>query len=609
MRGPPDAPDTATISQAEARQLPGAFGDPFRAIESLPGVLPLASGVPYFYVRGAPPGNVGYFLDGVRVPLLYHLGLGPSVLSPALITQVELVPGPAPELGRHAGGVVKAELAEPRDTLRVEGSLRAVDTGAFLEVPFDDGRGAAMATGRFSYAAWLFSLASSSTSLSYWDYASRVAYDVARETRVTLFGFGAYDFLSEKNEAGEEERVFDTTFHRVNLKVEHAVDERTRFRQDVVVGWDQTGLDQAREVKNQTLELRSAVTHRASPDAELRFGFGLTADAYGFDLNRGGNEGFVTFFESRTDLALGVWAVTPLRLGRLALSPGVRADVYASSHHVAASVDPSVGAELALTEHVSVATSHGLASQMPSFIVAGPGFRPGLDQGGLQRTFHSSAGVSYAPDGIWTLRGTLYRLAFFDVNDALGTSPLSGEGFPDGFEEFDQRFLGTSAGLELSLRRRVARGWGASLAYTLGRSERSHRGRRLPSGFDRTHVASAALLYDFGAGFRGGVRNLVYSGAPLLTDDADGRLTVKDRLGPFYRFDWRFEKRWTFGETGFVALVAEVANSLLASEETGEDCVYDVGSVNGEPVVLRERCRRTRLGPVTIPSLGVEGGY
>ena len=48
------------------RQLPGAFGDPFRALDALPGVTPIVSGLPFFYVRGAPPANVGYFLGGGR---------------------------------------------------------------------------------------------------------------------------------------------------------------------------------------------------------------------------------------------------------------------------------------------------------------------------------------------------------------------------------------------------------------------------------------------------------------------------------------------------------------------------------------------------------------
>src|SRR5688572_27098500 len=37
------------LTQRETRSLPGAFGDAFRAIEILPGVTPVASGVPYFF--------------------------------------------------------------------------------------------------------------------------------------------------------------------------------------------------------------------------------------------------------------------------------------------------------------------------------------------------------------------------------------------------------------------------------------------------------------------------------------------------------------------------------------------------------------------------------
>src|SRR5262249_42168606 len=95
-RGEALAPGVPSFTRAEVRLLPGAFGDPFRAIDALPGVTPLASGVPFFYVRGAPPGNVGYFLDGIRVPLLYHIGLGPSVVHPAIMDRVDLYPGGYP---------------------------------------------------------------------------------------------------------------------------------------------------------------------------------------------------------------------------------------------------------------------------------------------------------------------------------------------------------------------------------------------------------------------------------------------------------------------------------------------------------------------------------
>lgn len=48
---------------------------------------------PFFYVRGAPPGNLGYFIDGVRVPYLFRIGFGPSVIHPGLVERVELYPG------------------------------------------------------------------------------------------------------------------------------------------------------------------------------------------------------------------------------------------------------------------------------------------------------------------------------------------------------------------------------------------------------------------------------------------------------------------------------------------------------------------------------------
>ena len=104
MHGQRPTPAAARITRAESRQLPGALGDPFRAIEALPGVTPVASGLPYFFVRGAPPGNVGYFFDGIRLPLLFHVFFGPSVLHPSMIQKVDLYRGGYPARVRAIRG-------------------------------------------------------------------------------------------------------------------------------------------------------------------------------------------------------------------------------------------------------------------------------------------------------------------------------------------------------------------------------------------------------------------------------------------------------------------------------------------------------------------------
>src|SRR5262245_37914819 len=96
VQGDRPPPHATSLSRTEVHLMPGAFGDAFRAIDALPGVTPLASGVPFFYVRGAPPGNVGYFIDGVRVPLLYHVVIGPSVIHPELVERVDVYRGGYP---------------------------------------------------------------------------------------------------------------------------------------------------------------------------------------------------------------------------------------------------------------------------------------------------------------------------------------------------------------------------------------------------------------------------------------------------------------------------------------------------------------------------------
>lgn len=613
IREPPKSSDTTTLTRAETRSIPGAFGDPFRAIETMPSLAPLASGIPYFYVRGAPPGNVGYFLDGIRVPLLFHLGLGPSVIHPSLIDRVELTAGPSPELGRYAGGVVSGTLAAPRENFRVEGSLRAVDTGAFVELPFLDGRGDVLGAGRVSYTAALFSALNSDVVLNYWDYAGRFSYELAPGHRLGVFAFGAYDYLGEKQDDGSESLLVDTMFHRLDFFYDVTLNPRTQLAYDVVLSLDQTSLDQDREVIDRGLTARAKLSHRANDELQVLAGFDLTADDYDVDLDRGADEGFTSFFSSRTDIALGAYVVLPWVIDRhLSIRPGLRFDAYVSGGEFALSLDPSISARVDIYQgagqSLALVQTHGLASQTPSFIVAGPGFRPGLDQGGLQRAFSSSAALEWKPDEAWFIKAGAYRSFFFALNDALGTSALGGDGFLEGFDAFDERFDGTSMGLELSLKRRLSSKIGLIAAYSFGRSERTDdRGRTFPSGFDRTHVASAAISYDFGRGWRGGVKQVLYSGTPLLKIEDDA-ISVKKRLPPFYRMDWRIEKKWTIGKTGYVSFVAEVLNTFLAPEALGEDCFVDKDGDGTEEEVQGE-CAPTKLGPVAIPSIGVEGGY
>src|SRR5262249_39392656 len=104
-----------SLRGAEIKQVPGTFGDPFRVVQALPGVASVVSLLPFPIVRGATPSSTGFLLDGTRVPLLYHLLSGPSVVHPDFIDEIQFYPGGAPVLyGGYTGGIIDGRTARAR---------------------------------------------------------------------------------------------------------------------------------------------------------------------------------------------------------------------------------------------------------------------------------------------------------------------------------------------------------------------------------------------------------------------------------------------------------------------------------------------------------------
>ncbi|MGK3969566.1 TonB-dependent receptor [Sorangium sp. So ce118] len=615
VHGEQPAPGVSTLSRGEVRLVPGAFGDPFRAIEMLPGVTPIVSGLPFFYVRGSPPGNVGYFLDGVRVPYLYHLGLGPSVVHPGIVDRVDLYPGGYPARhGRYAGGIVAGETTPPLPYWHGEGMLRLLDAGALVEGPFAGGRGVALLGGRYSYTALLFSLAAPGVALDYWDYQARISYEVAPGGRVSLFAFGARDYLAEE-EGRETTTLFDTTFHRVDLRYDHAYGRGSALRGALTLGHDETGIQDGQKALTRSLGARLTLDHRLRDETPIRAGLDAVLEDNAIDLGTevgpppGGieqnddDDEITDILLSRVDFTVGGYiesdiAVTP----RLRVTPGLRLDLYHSDDTVALAVDPRLSARLSLAPGVTFVQAHGLASQLPSFVVPIPGVRPRLGDG-LQRSFQSSAGVELElPEDI-TATASVFHNAFFNMTDAIGAGGL------DGAEDIlTRRALGAATGVELSARRRLTRRIGGFASYTLSRSTRSFGRASQVTSVDRTHVANLALTYDFGRGYRAGGRAVFYSGLPQGKVDGPssplgspeptaGGPARWERLPPFLRLDVRLEKRWSIGKTGWLALVLDVLNATLSKEYIPVPCS---GFSSCEP---------EEIGPVTVPILGLEGGF
>ncbi len=586
-------PGSISFSRAEVRNLPGAFDDPLRAIEVMPGVTPIASGLPLFFVRGAPPGNVGYFIDGIRVPLLYHAFLGPSVIHPAFIDQVRLSSGPIPaKFGRYAGAAVEVELAEPLRDFRAEASVRLIDAGAFVEAPINQGKGYALLGGRYSYTALLATLFSPGTRLDYWDYQGLVGYSLGRKDEVSLMALGAYDYFGSDGEV-----VGGTEYHRIDLRWDHNFSRDTGMRLAATWGRDRTRSDSG-YLSDDLWGFRFSFQHRAE-DFVFRSGADLWLDNYNMDVDPAIAEPeiYTELFPPRTDGSGGVWAdVVLFPRSKIQIIPGVRADIYSSLDAVRASVDPRISAEYHLTPRLRAIHSLGTAHQSPNFVPNVPGAQVAGLNNGLQQSLQ--AATKYEADLPWDVTGSV---TFFINGTKQLTDPIGlGQSLAIDEQSGNKRAQGRAYGIEFFFKRALTRRWGALISYTLSKTLRSSESITTVPGYERPHVFNGALSYDFGYNIRASVKLALASGIPAqrLAPSFDGFIyDTNNRSDPYVRVDAKLSKRWIISDSFEWGAHLEVLNATYSPNVSTRKCTVDEGCKNGG------------TGPITFPSLGVDASW
>ncbi|MBP9111815.1 MAG: TonB-dependent receptor plug domain-containing protein, partial [Polyangiaceae bacterium] len=481
---------SVTLSRAEVRQLPGAFGDPFRALDALPGVTPIVSGLPFFYVRGAPPGNVGYFIDGIRVPYLFHVGAGPSVIHPGLVENVSLFPGGYPaRFGRFSGGIVSADMAAPKTEFHGEANLRLFDAGALAETGFADGKGSILLGGRYSYTAAMLSLLQSDATLGYRDYQARITYNLTPKDRLSFVSFGSYDLVSQTVN-NIENVLFASEFYRGELRYDRAFSERTRMRIATTLGFEQTRIPgQPRNSKSTMGNLRVEFSHAPSDNVRFRAGGDLLLEGYRADTRPYSDPDdpdtgrFNALFPERNDFTVGAWTDVTFKGKGWEVTPGLRLDHYRSGGVSAIGFDPRIASRLRVSNRVSVLHSFGVAHQAPSFVVPIPGLAIGQLRGGLQRSLQASAGVEVELPSEITATVTAFDNIFQNMSDTLGVSQTRAVDN----NLIEARSLGSALGLEFYLRKKLTSRIGGYVSYTFSRSTRSVGSERFYSSFDRPH--------------------------------------------------------------------------------------------------------------------------
>ena len=600
-------PGMRRLELAETRDLPGAFGDPFRAVEVLPGIVPVLSGLPYFYVRGAPPAGTLYIYDDIPVPTLYHLAIGPAVIHPRMVGPIRLYSGVAPaRYGRLTGGVVVGEGPDvPDGRTHAEMELRLLDVSSYLQAPALGGT----VTGavRYGYPGLLLSIFSPTVGLAYWDYQLRYTGDTSARVRFDLVALGSYDSVGFSDRPQDNVTI---SFHRLEprLIVRRGA---TEYGVAMMLGFDESSLSSRFRLQALRFGPRAWLEHRFSANTRLR----LSGDA----------TGVTGFFHSdmqdpqRRDSQVrnkligdvparslwGLQAELGLRpLPALELQLGARADAWVQGSGAEAVLDPRARVVVHASPEFDLHVAGGVVHQPAVFYIPLPGIVDVATDNGLQTAIQSEAGIGWDTPIDLRAEAQVFlhhydNLVFTDaiaLRDSFATICASiacnGVSVPD-------RTGGYSYGLEFFLRRPFTHRLSGVVSYTLAWSAVDDVAKlAYTPSWDVRHVTNVVAQWDMGGGFSSGARFSLRSGklqGDFVIDDSLKLAREERRMPLFSRLDLELAYAWRTW-WGRLRVSLEWFNATLAREPSEIVCT-------GQP----RKCEVIYLPAIFLPNLGVRG--
>ncbi|AKF10591.1 TonB-dependent receptor domain-containing protein [Sandaracinus amylolyticus] len=620
----PVAPAVRRLELIEARDAPGSMGDPLRAIESLPGVVPVANGVPYAFVRGSPPAGTLYVYDGIPLPQLFHLALGPAVVHPRMLGAIELHAGAAPaRWGRHIGGVILAEGPDdraPLDGTHGEIEVRLLDVSGYFETPLPNG-------GRFAGAlriGWSSLLAGAfvqNLELGFGDYQLRATVPLDAHDDVQVVALGSYDRFAYSSEAGRATHA-EIQFHRVEARVRRRAGAFSGLAA-LRAGWDRTdyfgGLESATHAETGHVAARLEgglrdrfVSWRAGGDVLASFG-------------RNPEIGLRNTFQPQIQDALtrstaALWTeLTLLLLPELTIDVGARVDTWMYAQRLEGALDPRLRIAWRPITELTLHVGAGVARQPPGYYLPVPGTNDLILAPGLQTAMQLDGGATFEL-GSFRAELQLFVHRYEDLVFSDFLTILDERGACDPLLELPEdaycptmplvpRTNGISWGGEgliaIAPRERVS-GW---ISYTLSWSELdpiSFGGAwevAMRPSYDVRHVLNAVARWEIVPGLSVGARVHLRSGGPrgFAYRDFSMPLSLFERVErevtPFARLDASIAYAWDAG-WGRLRVSIEWLNVTFAQEAIALVCAVDG---DGIPI----RCNTDRAPPIVAPNLGL----
>jgi TonB family protein len=619
VRGERRRPEVSvhTLDIEEVRTIPGTQGDTLKVLQNLPGVARAPFGIGLLVVRGSEPNQTLVYVDGIPIPLLFHFGGLTSVVNGDVVQAIDFYPGNyGARFGRALGGTVELRTREPKREWHGATQLDIFD--GRLEVEGPVGAGSAYASLRRSWIDAVLAVALPRVSPEaandlrvaprYYDYQTKVSYPLLGG-QATLFAIGSDDlltFVQEDDKPGRPSFHLSTVFHRVGLSWKRPMGALTN---DLVLAVGKDTFDVLRGdafgllTDVRALTLRDALGWRISDRLSLELGADVSLRRVGYQVYASPPGSPATIGDQFQDSpstvaerATGNWLAPAAYLeadwratDRLRLNAGLRADAELRFGRTRSWLDPRLSAFYDLRPGTVLVAGAGLFGTAPQPQETSPTFgNPDL---GSERALHLALGARQDLPYAARLELTGFYKWMWDL--VVRTRAVDPEGRSLRYSN-DGR--GRTFGLELLLRRELARGLFGWLAWTWSRSERIDDPTVQPYGWhpfllDQTHVLALIVSYRLPGDWILGTRIRAVTGNPFTPAegavlDADtGRVQclpgarLSQRLPAFFQTDARLDKRFVF-DRWMLSMYVDVQN--VSNRENAEfrfqnfDCTQQV---------------------------------
>jgi hypothetical protein len=631
-------PEAFALREAEADAVESTLGPAFASSESMPGVVPVFSGVPYLIVRGATPaGSLNYY-DGIPVPSLFHLALGPSITEPGLAGATRFSAGAASvRYAAHLGGVLDRAGPDARTLARPVRYLQLslLDGVGFLNVPTRTG--AFSLSWRFGTPGLMLRALGIDATLGYYDYQVRYQTALSSRTTLTLVLLGANDHLGDRTVPKDD---IDLNFQRVLARLTTRV-RNVELGSSLLLSGDASTLGQ--QLDGTALRATESL-YLLWQGERMQLRVGAEAMSAVAKLTGGmpssSPDPSVPDFSRQRDLVLDPqdflngqpYASVPNRtmlgayaelrwnpLDKLKLTGGIRADAFIASAEIEGALSPMLRARYNLTDRFDVHGAFALAHKPRTSPLALPGLNDiSLDRG-VERALQSELGAGIQLDGATVLEVNGFYHLYTDVvylelildcqgnTDPSATPGVRGElgtesicrtrGMPTA--------TGDSYGFELFLKRDLTQRLSGFLSYTHSYASATARdGTRFAPQSDVRHLANAVLLYRLGGGWSVGTRMHFRTGKvavnTILDVDRQQVTRLQYRLPPFFRLDLHlsYAFRVSFGQ---MTASLGLQNATFSREATNRDCMA--------PDALTVRCQVDYQPYIVLPNAALRGDF